>query len=94
MLLHRRQILAAGTAALFAPKIAFAKAETERRLVFVIQRGAADGLATLAPIGDPAYSGLRGSLIPELADQPKLGGLEPTERSAQQGRDATYGSGF
>jgi uncharacterized protein (DUF1501 family) len=75
MLLHRRQILAAGTAALFAPKIAFAKAETERRLVFVIQRGAADGLSTLAPIGDPAYSGLRGSLIPELADQPKLGGL-------------------
>ncbi|MBA4162510.1 MAG: hypothetical protein C0515_10645 [Novosphingobium sp.] len=75
MLLARRQILAAGTAALFAPRIAFAKAETERRLVFVIQRGAADGLAILAPIGDPAYSGLRGSLIPELADQPKLGGL-------------------
>ena len=75
MLLHRRQILVAGSAALFAPTIAFAKAETERRLVFVIQRGAADGLAMLAPIGDPAYRALRGDLIPELLQQPNLGGL-------------------
>ena len=75
MLLHRRQILAAGSAALFAPRIAFAKAETQRRLVFVIQRGAADGLATLAPTGDPGYAALRAGLIPELADQPRLGGL-------------------
>lgn len=75
MLLARRQMLAAGTAALFAPRIAFAKAATERRLVFVIQRGAADGLATLAPTGDPAYAALRGDLIPELLQQPRLGGL-------------------
>jgi uncharacterized protein (DUF1501 family) len=62
MKLDRRQILAAGAASLFAPRIAFARAATERRLVFIIQRGAADGLATLAPLGDPAYAGLRGDL--------------------------------
>ncbi len=75
MLLHRRQILAAGAASLLMPRIAFAKAATERRLVFVIQRGAADGLATLAPTGDPAYAGLRGDLAADLADRPKLGGM-------------------
>ena len=75
MLLHRRQILAAGAASLLLPRIAFARAATERRLVFVIQRGAADGLATLAPTGDPAYAGLRGDLAADLADRPKLGGM-------------------
>lgn len=72
----RRQILIGGTAAaLFAPRIAFARAETERRLVFLIQRGAADGLATLAPTGDPAYAALRGDLAADLLDRPKLGGM-------------------
>jgi uncharacterized protein (DUF1501 family) len=72
----RRQILIGGSAAaLFAPRIAFAKTETERRLVFLIQRGAADGLATLAPTGDPAYAALRGDLAADLMDQPKLGGM-------------------
>ncbi len=79
MLLHRRQILAgvtaAGAASLLLPRIAFARAATERRLVFVIQRGAADGLATLAPTGDPAYAALRGDLAADLADRPKLGGM-------------------
>ncbi len=60
---------------MLAPRIAFAKAATERRLVFVIQRGAADGLATLAPTGDPAYAALRGDLAADLMGQPKLGGL-------------------
>ena len=75
MLLARRQLLIGGTAAAFAPRIAFAKAATNRRLVFVIQRGAADGLATLAPTGDPAYAGLRGDLAADLLDRPKLGGM-------------------
>lgn len=72
----RRQILIGGSAAaLLAPRIAFAKAETDRRLIFLIQRGAADGLATLAPTGDPAYAGLRGDLAADLMSQPKLGGM-------------------
>ena len=75
MLLARRHLLAAGAAALLAPRIAFAKATTERRLVFIIQRGAADGLATLAPTGDPAYAGLRGDLATDLLDRPKLGSM-------------------
>ena len=75
MLLARRQLLAASSAALFAPRIAFARAATQRRLVFVIQRGAADGLATLAPTGDPGYAGVRGDLAADLLDRPKLGGM-------------------
>lgn len=75
MKLDRRQLIAAGAASLFAPRIAFARADTPRRLVFVIQRGAADGLATLAPLGDPAYSGLRGDLAADLAGGLKLDGM-------------------
>ena len=75
MLLDRRQMLAAGAATLVAPQIAYASAETNRRLVFVIQRGAADGLATLAPTGDPAYAGLRGDLARDVMDLPKLSGM-------------------
>ena len=75
LLLDRRRMLAAGAAALVAPQIAYAKAETNRRLVFVIQRGAADGLATLAPTGDPAYAALRGDLARDVMDLPKLSGM-------------------
>lgn len=44
------------------PGIAFAQAATDRRLIFILQRGAADGLAMLAPVGDPAYAALRRDL--------------------------------
>ncbi|MDE2405247.1 MAG: DUF1501 domain-containing protein [Sphingomonadales bacterium] len=62
--LDRRRLLAGGAMALLAgacPQLAFARAATDRRFVFVIQRGAADGLATLAPTGDPAFAALRGA---------------------------------
>lgn len=89
----RRQILISGSAAaLFAPRIAFATAETDRRLVFVIQRGAADGLATLAPTGDPAYAGLRGELAAELMDRPRLGGMFALHPALSQ-VGAMYGKG-
>lgn len=52
----------AGASAAALPSIALAAAPTERRFVFIIQRGAADGLATIMPTGDPAYAGLRGEL--------------------------------
>ena len=72
----RRKFLIAGglgAAALAArPTLAFAKAETDRRFLFIIQRGAADGLAILAPTGDPAYAGLRGDLAQPLAGGAKL----------------------
>lgn len=75
--LDRRSFL--GRGALFAalagcsPRVAFAAAETEKRFVFIIQRGAADGLSILLPSGDSGLVRLRGA----LADQPgiKLDGM-------------------
>jgi uncharacterized protein (DUF1501 family) len=64
-MITRREILrgaAAGAFATAAPSIAFANAETDARLVLVILRGAADGLALAAPYGDGNYSQVRGEL--------------------------------
>jgi len=77
-MLSRRSFIAAGsTAAALAtlgfPSMAFAKAATDRRFVFIIQRGAADGLHIVAPTGDPAYAGLRGDFGQDLATGTKLG---------------------
>jgi uncharacterized protein (DUF1501 family) len=47
--------------------MAFARAGTERRFVFIIQRGAADGLHVVAPTGDPTYAGLRGDFAQDFA---------------------------
>ncbi|WP_423143063.1 DUF1501 domain-containing protein [Parablastomonas sp. CN1-191] len=77
MALDRRSLVLGGAALgalAFAPSIALAAAATERRLVFVIQRGAADGLATLAPVGDPGFSALRGAWAGDYADGAKLDG--------------------
>ncbi len=76
-MIDRRSLLARSallSGALFAPRLAWAAAPIERRLVFVIQRGAADGLATLAPTGDPAYAGLRGELA-DIGGGIKLDGM-------------------
>ena len=76
-LLGRRAVLHGGAAtallSMLGPNIAFARAATGRRFVFVIQRGAADGLATIAPTGDPAFAGLRGALAEDVAGGRKLG---------------------
>lgn len=77
-MLSRRFFLAAGgtaVAALGLPRMAFAKANTPRRFVFIIQRGAADGLAIVAPTGDPSYRSIRGDFIPDLQTGAKLDGL-------------------
>ena len=77
-MISRRSFIAAGsTAAALAtlgfPNMAFAKAATDRRFVFIIQRGAADGLHIVAPTGDPAYSGIRGDFAQDLTQGTKLG---------------------
>jgi uncharacterized protein (DUF1501 family) len=76
MVLDRRHFVGAagigGLAALLAPSIAFAKAETDKRFIFIIQRGAADGLGTIAPVGDPAFIGQRGDLAIDFAAATKL----------------------
>ncbi len=56
----------------FAPRVAFAAAATAKRFVFIIQRGAADGLGTVAPVGDPALMRARGALAEDFASAPKL----------------------
>ena len=61
-------------AMLVAPRIAFASVASERRFVFVIQRGAADGLNIVVPYADPAYASLRGPLAIDPASATKLDG--------------------
>ena len=73
----RRHFLATGTGtalAFCAPRVLFAQAATERRFVFIIQRGAADGLNTVIPYADPAYASLRGALAIDPAAARKLDG--------------------
>ena len=60
---------------LAAPGLVLARAATERRFVFVIQRGAADGLDIVAPYGEPAYARLRGALAIDVAAATRLDGL-------------------
>lgn len=64
-MLDRRNFLGGTAASLLlwaTPGIAVATAGTGRRFVFVLQRGAADGIGTLAPLGDPAFAAARGAL--------------------------------
>jgi uncharacterized protein (DUF1501 family) len=62
-----------GAAALaFTPRMVFARAETDRRFVFIIQRGAADGLGTIGAVGDPAFADARGQLALDFASAKKL----------------------
>jgi uncharacterized protein (DUF1501 family) len=61
-----RRVLLLGGASFAAwaylPKFARAADGRDPRLIVVILRGALDGLATVAPIGDPDYAGLHGSI--------------------------------
>ncbi|MBN3775906.1 DUF1501 domain-containing protein, partial [Burkholderia sp. Se-20378] len=95
MALSRRQFLsvaAAGAGAiLVAPRIVFANVETDRRFVFVIQRGAADGLNIVVPYAEPAYASLRGPLAIDTSAATRLDGtfaLHPSlVQTAQLYRD-------
>jgi uncharacterized protein (DUF1501 family) len=76
-MLSRRAFFGAGgaasvLAALGFPRMAFARARADRRFVFIIQRGAADGLSIVAPTGDPAFGGTRGDFAQDVAAGAKL----------------------
>jgi uncharacterized protein (DUF1501 family) len=61
----RRALLLGGAsfaAWAYLPKFARAADRRDPRLIVVILRGALDGLATIAPIGDPDYAGLHGAI--------------------------------
>ncbi|MDE1012400.1 MAG: twin-arginine translocation signal domain-containing protein, partial [Paraburkholderia fungorum] len=77
-MLSRRKFLsvaAAGAGAiLVSPQIAFASVATDRRFVFVIQRGAADGLSIVMPYAEPTYASLRGALAIDTGNATKLDG--------------------
>jgi uncharacterized protein (DUF1501 family) len=62
-----------GTGLITIPRIAFAAAPTERRFVFIIQRGAADGLGIVMPTGDPGFAAARDRL--ETEGGTKLDGM-------------------
>jgi uncharacterized protein (DUF1501 family) len=75
-MLTRRFFLSASGAAVTAlsmPRMAFARANTNRRFVFIIQRGAADGLSILGPTGDPQHASIRGDFDQDLRNGTKLG---------------------
>ena len=77
--MNRRDFLrfsALSSATLFAsPYLSFAAANTDRRFIFIIQRGAADGLNTVIPYADTVYAKLRGALAIDVAQATKLDGL-------------------
>lgn len=67
MTLNRRQFSAmlalASVGTMMNVRIAHAALPTHKRLIFIIQRGAADGLATLIPTGDPDVVRQRSVLV-------------------------------
>jgi uncharacterized protein (DUF1501 family) len=64
--LSRRRFLEAslfaGATSVVTSRLAFATAPTEARFVFVLLRGALDGLSAVPPVGDPRYAALRGQI--------------------------------
>ena len=86
-LLDRRRFIARASIALgaaFVPRMAFAAAPTDKRFIFIIQRGAADGLNTVVPYADPAYQRLRGALAIEAAKAIRLDGTFALHPSLSQ----------
>ena len=73
----RRTFLGAGAAGaavlVAAPHLVVAQTATDRRFVFIIQRGAADGLSTLAPTGDPDFVRVRGPFAEDASAGLRLG---------------------
>ncbi len=61
------KVVCASTFAGFMPIRAIAMENTNRRFIFILQRGAADGLSTIVPYGDPNYQKLRPTIAIEDA---------------------------
>ena len=94
--LDRRRFLlgmcAGGLATLSAPVFSFATVPGRQRLVFVLLRGAMDGLASIVPVGDPNYARIRGNMALAPGDLKALGktfglapGLSPLHSFWQKG---------
>lgn len=63
-MITRRALIAAGAAGglgyALLPGFSVAAAATDQRFIFIIMRGAADGLSIVAPTGDPDFAAARG----------------------------------
>lgn len=74
-MIDRRSLIRSGALAaglLAVPRMTFARAGGDKRFVFVIQRGAADGLHIVAPAGDPGLRAARGALVDDMGALLKL----------------------
>ncbi len=94
--LDRRTLLAGslalGASGLALPRIAFAQGSGTRNLLFVLLRGAADGMMMLAPVGDPGFEALRGQMLPDYEGAPRLGSFFAIHPAlAEIGKAATAG---
>jgi len=67
-------ISSAAGASLLAPRLTFAAANTDRRFIFFILRGAVDGLEMVIPYADSNYQKARGTLAIEQEKSTKLDG--------------------
>jgi uncharacterized protein (DUF1501 family) len=74
-MLDRRTLISAAAAALALPRLALAAAPTERRFIFIILRGAMDGIGTVIPYADPAYAPARRQLAETATAPAKIDGL-------------------
>ena len=69
---RRRLLMGLSALALPFPNLALAAAATDRRFVFVVLRGALDGIGAVVPYADPDYRALRGEIA--LAEPGQEGG--------------------
>lgn len=95
-MIDRRSLIAsvaiAAGGSLALPRMAFARAIGENRFVFIIQRGAADGLSTVAPLADPGLRTARAALVDDMGQAIKLDGMFSLHPALQQ-IGTLYGAG-
>jgi uncharacterized protein (DUF1501 family) len=103
----RRQFIAAVGATVASaslPRAVLAAAPGERRFVLVVLRGAMDGLAAVAPVGDRSYAARRGALALDpaaclrldgfFALNPALAAIHPYWASGELGFVHGAGNGY
>lgn len=94
-MIDRRALIRNGALALSlmtVPRMAFARTAGDKRFVFIIQRGAADGLNIVAPIGDSSLRAARAALVDDIGAPLKLDAMFALHPALAQA-GALYASG-
>ena len=73
-------------------RLALAAADGEQRFVFVILRGALDGLTAVPPVGDPAYAGLRREIAVPPAESASPPARNRRREASVMGECSTVGA--